>query len=312
MKLEKKIDGEQVLVAMLGINDENLRFLKKQFPKAKINVRGDSFYLDGEEKTLTKISSLIDKLLMMATNKKIISPEDILIHSSIEINQKDLLNNNKFEMKYDNGVVVRVKNLNQYKYLESLNESTITFGIGPAGTGKTFLAVGYAVKLLTDMHVKKIVLTRPAVEAGEKLGYLPGDLSQKIDPYLVPLFDALEYFIGSERVSTFIEKRSIEIVPLGYMRGRTLSNACILLDEAQNSTMTQIKMFLTRLGENSNMVITGDETQIDLSNELISGLNRTRTALSKIEKINVVEFDNSDIIRNPLVAEILEALPKNK
>ena len=311
MKLEKKIKGEQSLVAMLGINDENLRFLKKQFPKTKINVRGDAFYLDGDEQTLNKISSLIDKLLLMATNNKIISPEDIQIHSSIEINQKDMLNNNKLEMRYDNGVVVRVKNLNQYKYLESLNESTITFGVGPAGTGKTFLAVAYAVKLLTEMHVKKIVLTRPAVEAGEKLGYLPGDLSQKIDPYLVPLFDALEYFLGNEKVSTFIEKRSIEIVPLAYMRGRTLSNACILFDEAQNSTMTQIKMFLTRLGENSKMVITGDETQIDLSNKLVSGLNRARTALSKIEKINVVEFDNSDIIRNPLVAEILEALPKN-
>ena len=311
MKLEKKIKGEQSLVAMLGINDENLRFLKKQFPKTKINVRGDAFYLDGDEQTLNKISSLIDKLLLMATNNKIISPEDIQIHSSIEINQKDMLNNNNFEMRYDNGVVVRVKNLNQYKYLESLNESTITFGVGPAGTGKTFLAVAYAVKLLTEMHVKKIVLTRPAVEAGEKLGYLPGDLSQKIDPYLVPLFDALEYFLGNEKVGTFIEKRSIEIVPLAYMRGRTLSNACILFDEAQNSTMTQIKMFLTRLGENSKMVITGDETQIDLSNKLVSGLNRARTALSKIEKINVVEFDNSDIIRNPLVAEILEALPKN-
>ena len=311
MKLEKKIKGEQSLVAMLGINDENLRFLKKQFPKTKINVRGDAFYLDGDEQTLNKISSLIDKLLLMATNNKIISPEDIQIHSSIEINQKDMLNNNKLEMRYDNGVVVRVKNLNQYKYLESLNKSTITFGVGPAGTGKTFLAVAYAVKLLTEMHVKKIVLTRPAVEAGEKLGYLPGDLSQKIDPYLVPLFDALEYFLGNEKVGTFIEKRSIEIVPLAYMRGRTLSNACILFDEAQNSTMTQIKMFLTRLGENSKMVITGDETQIDLSNKLVSGLNRARTALSKIEKINVVEFDNSDIIRNPLVAEILEALPKN-
>jgi phosphate starvation-inducible PhoH-like protein len=248
----------------------------------------------------------------MATNNRTISPEEILIHSSIEINNKDIVNNNKFEMKYDNGVVVRVKNLNQYKYLESLNDSTITFGVGPAGTGKTFLAVAHAVNLLTDMHVKKIVLTRPAVEAGEKLGYLPGDLSQKIDPYLVPLFDALEYFMGSEKVSTFIDKRSIEIVPLAYMRGRTLSNACIILDEAQNSTMTQIKMFLTRLGENSKMVITGDETQIDLSNKSVSGLNRTRIALSKIEKINVVEFDNSDIIRNPLVAEILEALPTNK
>ena len=310
MKLEKKIIGEESLVAMLGINDENLRFIKKQFPDTKINVRGDAFFLDGQEDSLKKISSLLDKLSLMASQNKNITPEDILIHKSIEISEKDILNNNKFEMKYDNGVIVRIKSLNQYRYLESLNDSTITFGVGPAGTGKTFLAVAHAVKLLADMDVKKIVLTRPAVEAGERLGYLPGDLSQKIDPYLVPLFDALEYFMGSEKVSTFIEKRFIEIVPLAYMRGRTLSNACILLDEAQNSTMSQIKMFLTRLGENSKMVITGDETQIDLPNKLVSGLNKTRTSLSKIDKIKVVEFENSDIIRNPLVAEILEALPK--
>ena len=312
MKLEKKIKGEDSLVNILGINDENLRYIKKQFPDTKINVRGDAFFLDGGEESLKKIGTLIDKLSLMASQNKYITPEDILIHNSIEINEKDILNNNKFEMKYDNGVVIRVKNLNQYKYLESLNSSTITFGVGPAGTGKTFLAVAYAVKLLTDMQVKKIVLTRPAVEAGERLGYLPGNLSQKIDPYMVPLYDALEYFMGSEKVISFIEKRSIEIVPLAYMRGRTLSNACILLDEAQNSTMSQIKMFLTRLGENSKMVITGDETQIDLPNKLVSGLNKSRIALSKIEKIKVVEFENSDIIRNPLVAEILEALPKNK
>tara|TARA_B100000586_G_scaffold174275_1_gene127313 strand:- start:2250 stop:3188 length:939 start_codon:yes stop_codon:yes gene_type:complete len=312
MKLEKKIKGEDSLVNILGINDENLRYIKKQFPDTKINVRGDAFFLDGGEESLNKIGTLIDKLSLMASQNKYITPEDILIHNSIEINEKDILNNNKFEMKYDNGVVIRIKNLNQYKYLESLNSSTITFGVGPAGTGKTFLAVAYAVKLLTDMQVKKIVLTRPAVEAGERLGYLPGNLSQKIDPYMVPLYDALEYFMGSEKVISFIEKRSIEIVPLAYMRGRTLSNACILLDEAQNSTMSQIKMFLTRLGENSKMVITGDETQIDLPNKLVSGLNKSRIALSKIEKIKVVEFENSDIIRNPLVAEILEALPKNK
>ncbi len=312
MKLEKKIREEDSLITILGINDENLRFIKKQFPDTKINVRGDAFFLDGGEESLNKISILIDKLSLMATQNKNITPEDILIHNSIEIDESDILNNNKFEMKYDNGVIVRIKNLNQYKYLDSLNDSTITFGVGPAGTGKTFLAVAYAVKLLTNMQVKKIVLTRPAVEAGERLGYLPGDLSQKIDPYLVPLFDALEYFMGSEQVSSFIEKRSIEIVPLAYMRGRTLSNACILLDEAQNSTMSQIKMFLTRLGENSKMIITGDETQIDLPNKLVSGLNKSRIALSKIEKIKVVEFENSDIIRNPLVAEILEALPKNK
>ncbi len=310
MKLEKKIE-EESLAVMLGINDQNLRYIKKQFPETKINVKGSTFFIDGEEVAIKKVSTLIDKLSLMASKNQSISKEDILIHNSINIKDEDIIDNN-FEMKYDNGVIVRIKNLNQYKYLESLNNSTITFGVGPAGTGKTFLAVAYAVQLLVDSKIKKIVLTRPAVEAGERLGYLPGDLSQKIDPYLVPLFDALEYFMGSEKVSLLIEKRSIEIVPLAYMRGRTLSNACILLDEAQNSTMTQIKMFLTRLGENSKMIITGDETQIDLPNKIVSGLYKTRIALSKIEKINVIEFDNSDIIRNPLVAEILEALPKNR
>ena len=310
MKLEKKIN-EDSLVTMLGINDENLRYLKKQFPETKINVKGATFFIDGEEDEIEQVSSLLDKLSLMAVKSKSISPEDISIFNNIQIEDENMIDSN-FEMKYDNGVIVRIKNLNQYRYLESLNNSTITFGVGPAGTGKTFLAVAYAVQLLVDSKIKKIVLTRPAVEAGERLGYLPGDLSQKIDPYLVPLFDALEYFMGNEKVSSLIEKRSIEIVPLAYMRGRTLSNACILLDEAQNSTMTQIKMFLTRLGENSKMIITGDETQIDLPNKLVSGLNKTRTALSKIEKINVVEFDNSDIIRNPLVAKILEALPKNR
>ena len=214
MKLEKKITDETLLVSLLGINDENLRYLKKQFPSTKINVRGESFYLDGEEEAINEISHLLDKLSIMASTNKNITPEDILIHNNIEISKEDLADNKKFEMKFDNGVVIRIKNLNQYKYLESLNSSTITFGVGPAGTGKTFLAVAYAVKLLTDLEVKKIVLTRPAVEAGERLGYLPGDLSQKIDPYLVPLFDALEYFLGNEKVSNFIENRGIEIVPL--------------------------------------------------------------------------------------------------
>ena len=178
MKLEKKIIDEGSLVSMLGINDENLRFIKKQFPDTKINVRGDAFFLDGQEDSVEKISSLLDKLSLMASQNKNITPEDILIHKSIEISEKDILNNNKFEMKYDNGVIVRIKSLNQYRYLESLNDSTITFGVGPAGTGKTFLAVAHAVKLLTDMDVKKIVLTRPAVEAGERLGFLPGDLKR--------------------------------------------------------------------------------------------------------------------------------------
>jgi len=163
--------------------------------------------------------------------------------------------------------------------------------------------------MYSENKIKKIVLTRPAVEAGERLGYLPGDLSQKIDPYLVPLFDSLEYFFGNETLQYLIEKRNIEIVPLAYMRGRTLNDACIILDEAQNATMSQIKMFLTRLGENSKMIITGDETQIDLHNRTFSGLKKTRKTISAIDEVSVLEFENTDIVRNKIVSKILEVFP---
>ena len=163
--------------------------------------------------------------------------------------------------------------------------------------------------MYSENKIKKIVLTRPAVEAGERLGYLPGDLSQKIDPYLVPLFDSLEYFFGNETLQYLIDKRNIEIVPLAYMRGRTLNDACIILDEAQNATISQIKMFLTRLGENSKMIITGDETQIDLNNKTFSGLKKTRKTLSAIDEVSVLEFENTDIVRNKIVSKILEIFP---
>ena len=171
------------------------------------------------------------------------------------------------------------------------------------------MAVASAVKMYSENKIKKIVLTRPAVEAGERLGYLPGDLSQKIDPYLVPLFDSLEYFFGNETLQYLIEKRNIEIVPLAYMRGRTLNDACIILDEAQNATMSRIKMFLTRLGENSKMIITGDETQIDLHNKTFSGLKKSRKTISSIEEVSVLEFENADIVRNKIVSKILEVFP---
>ena len=165
--------------------------------------------------------------------------------------------------------------------------------------------------MYSEEKIKKIVLTRPAVEAGERLGYLPGDLSQKIDPYLVPLFDSLEYFLGNESLQYLIEKRNIEIVPLAYMRGRTLNNACIILDEAQNSTLSQIKMFLTRLGEDSKMIITGDESQVDLNNTQLSGLKKVRKTLTTLDEIEVVEFMLTDIVRNKIVSKILEVFPKN-
>ena len=308
MSIEKIIPVDKELVNIFGVNDQNLKYLKNKFKKIKINVKGNVVYISGDNGQTTDIMKILDEMLSMAERGEIIEIEDLKLMSNIE--SKDISNiSSSNNISIIGSKSIKVKNVSQFKYIETIENSTITFGIGPAGTGKTFLAVASAVKMYTDEKIKKIVLTRPAVEAGERLGYLPGDLSQKIDPYLVPLFDSLEYFFGNETLQYLIEKRNIEIVPLAYMRGRTLNNACIILDEAQNATVSQIKMFLTRLGEDSKMIITGDETQIDLHNRDFSGLKKTRKSLSNIEEISVVEFKNSDIVRNKIVSKILEVFP---
>ena len=308
MSIEKIIPVDKELVNIFGVNDQNLKYLKDKFKKIKINVKGNVVYISGDNGQTTDIMKILDEMLSMAERGEIIEIEDLKLMSNIE--SKDISNiTSTNNISIIGSKTIKVKNVTQFKYIETIENSTITFGIGPAGTGKTFLAVASAVKMYTDEKIKKIVLTRPAVEAGERLGYLPGDLSQKIDPYLVPLFDSLEYFFGNETLQYLIEKRNIEIVPLAYMRGRTLNNACIILDEAQNATVSQIKMFLTRLGEDSKMIITGDETQIDLHNRDFSGLKKTRKSLSNIEEISVVEFKNSDIVRNKIVSKILEVFP---
>ena len=308
MSIEKIIPVDKELVNIFGVNDQNLKYLKDKFKKIKINVKGNVVYISGDNGQTTDIMKILDEMLLMAERGEIIEIEDLKLMSNIE--SKDISNiSSTNNISIIGSKAIKVKNVTQFKYIETIENSTITFGIGPAGTGKTFLAVASAVKMYTDEKIKKIVLTRPAVEAGERLGYLPGDLSQKIDPYLVPLFDSLEYFFGNETLQYLIEKRNIEIVPLAYMRGRTLNNACIILDEAQNATVSQIKMFLTRLGEDSKMIITGDETQIDLHNRDFSGLKKTRKSLSNIEEISVVEFKNSDIVRNKIVSKILEVFP---
>tara|TARA_Y100000766_G_scaffold82125_1_gene69879 strand:+ start:835 stop:1767 length:933 start_codon:yes stop_codon:yes gene_type:complete len=308
MSIEKIIPVDKELVNIFGVNDQNLKFLKDKFKKIKINVKGNVVYISGDNAQTTDIMKILDEMLSMAERGEIIEIEDLKLMSNI--GSKDISNiSSTNNISIIGSKAIKVKNVTQFKYIETIENSTITFGIGPAGTGKTFLAVASAVKMYTDEKIKKIVLTRPAVEAGERLGYLPGDLSQKIDPYLVPLFDSLDYFFGNETLQYLIEKRNIEIVPLAYMRGRTLNNACIILDEAQNATVSQIKMFLTRLGENSKMIITGDETQIDLHNKDFSGLKKTRKSLSNIEEISVVEFKNSDIVRNKIVSKILEVFP---
>ena len=308
MSIEKIIPVDKELVNIFGVNDQNLKYLKDKFKKIKINVKGNVVYISGDNGQTANIMKILDEMLLMAERGEIIEIEDLKLMSNIE--SKDISNiSSSNNISIIGSKAIKVKNVTQFKYIETIENSTITFGIGPAGTGKTFLAVASAVKMYTDEKIKKIVLTRPAVEAGERLGYLPGDLSQKIDPYLVPLFDSLEYFFGNETLQYLIEKRNIEIVPLAYMRGRTLNNACIILDEAQNATVSQIKMFLTRLGEDSKMIITGDETQIDLHNRDFSGLKKTRKSLSNIEEISVVEFKNSDIVRNKIVSKILEVFP---
>ncbi len=308
MSIEKIIPVDKELVNIFGVNDQNLKYLKDNFKKIKINVKGNVVYISGDNGQTKDIMKILDEMLSMAERGEIIEIEDLKLMSNIQ--SKNISNiSSSNNISIIGSKAIKVKNVTQFKYIETIENSTITFGIGPAGTGKTFLAVASAVKMYTDEKIKKIVLTRPAVEAGERLGYLPGDLAQKIDPYLVPLFDSLEYFFGNETLQYLIEKRNIEIVPLAYMRGRTLNNACIILDEAQNATVSQIKMFLTRLGEDSKMIITGDETQIDLHNRDFSGLKKTRKSLSNIEEISVVEFKNSDIVRNKIVSKILEVFP---
>ena len=309
MLKEKEIPLGTELVNIFGVNDQNLNFLKSQFPNSKINLRGNIVYLEGSKQDIQNVTSIIDELLIMNSQNKKIDVEDLELMLSFQTNKESLDQKNNYINVYQDKII-KLKNLSQFKYIENINKSVVTFGIGPAGTGKTFLAVASAVKLYDEEKVKKIVLTRPAVEAGERLGYLPGDLSQKIDPYLVPLFDSLEYFFGNENLQYLIEKRVIEIVPLAYMRGRTLSNACIILDEAQNATVSQIKMFLTRIGDDSKIIITGDESQVDLQNKEFSGLKKVRKSLSNIEEISISLFENKDIVRNKIVSKILEVFPE--
>ena len=307
---EITIPQNQDIVKLLGINDINLKYLRKVFPTIDLNVRGNTIFLEGDEKLISEFQKIFDEMIILNRKNENIEISDIELLTKLKT-KKTQKNESFNQLIITNNKEIKIKNLTQFKYLEAIEKSTITFGIGPAGTGKTFLAVASAVKMYNEEKIKKIVLTRPAVEAGERLGYLPGDLTQKIDPYLVPLFDSLEYFLGNETLQYLIEKRNIEIVPLAYMRGRTLNKACIILDEAQNSTLSQIKMFLTRLGEDSKMIITGDESQVDLNNTQLSGLKKVRKTLTTLDEIEVVEFMLTDIVRNKIVSKILEVFPKN-
>ena len=283
----------------------------------KISNRGNNFKLKGDKINIDAGKVVIENLYNKSIDGDIISPEEVHLYLREATNFKNnssssLVNGSTtITIKTPKSIVIP-KGKNQNKYIETIEKKDLTFGIGPAGTGKTYLAVASAIQGLVTGQVERILLVRPAVEAGEKLGFLPGDLNEKINPYLRPLYDALFEMLGYKETSNFIEKKVIEVVPLAFMRGRTLNNAFIILDEGQNTTQKQMKMFLTRFGFGSTVVVTGDITQIDLPKDTISGLMHSLDVLKGIKNVGFINFSNSDVVRHGLVQEIVEAYEKYK
>lgn len=292
----------------IGNKDENIQLLEEAF-HTQIIVRGDELVLDDEEQTLDKMEAVFTTLLKLVKQGKTISKRDIMYTLKLaETNHLKVIDE-LYQIKIArtmSGKLIYPKTLGQKEYYYALKHNDVLFGIGPAGTGKTYLAVVFAVQALKNNEVKKIILTRPAVEAGENLGFLPGDLKEKVDPYLRPLYDALYDMLGQEQTERLIEKGTIEIAPLAYMRGRTLEDAYVILDEAQNTTDAQMKMFLTRLGFNSKMIVTGDVTQIDLPKGIMSGLKRALHILKDVQGIRFVYLSAMDVVRHPVVQKIIE------
>ncbi|MFT5886380.1 MAG: phosphate starvation-inducible PhoH-like protein [Arcticibacterium sp.] len=296
------------LLDFLGVQNKNIKVISKAFPSCKIISRGNEIHLKGTEDAVFKANKLIENLLEYFNQYSHLSPDHIQNYLDDTPMAKEELNLVDDVLVHGNkGLIVRAKTANQKRLVEASFTHDIVFAIGPAGTGKTYTAVALAVKALKEKRVKKIIITRPAVEAGENLGFLPGDLKEKIDPYLMPIYDALNQMIHSEKRKDYEESNTIEIAPLAYMRGRTLNNAFIILDEAQNTTPMQLKMFLTRMGPNSKIVITGDITQIDLAPRQKSGLQDALQKLNKIKGIKFIQLDGRDVLRHPLVVDILNA-----
>lgn len=294
---------------LLGLEDIHLRLLEERLGGRCI-VRGGEMTITGEAEDVDKTEKAVDELLAMIRQGHHLTPMDVsYIITQVEEGQDSGIAKmlSKVFATTHRGRPIKAKTLGQAQYMESIDKNTLVFGIGPAGTGKTYLAVVMAVRALRSKAVNRIVLTRPAVEAGEKLGFLPGDLQEKIDPYLRPLYDALYDLLGPETVQRYIEKGTIEIAPLAYMRGRTLDDSFIILDEAQNTTPEQMKMFLTRLGFASQAVVTGDITQVDLPRGHYSGLVEVQDILKDIPDIAFHYFTAADVVRNPLVQKIIQA-----
>ncbi len=313
MQVEKIIKLENVdLVSLLGFNDSNLKPIEDRFT-TNITVRGDVVYVQGVIEEVEAVEKIFKEMIFVLNTTGKLLPKDIETIIDLTLQGKVIISDNEFEsiVLYSKKDVIKAKTPNQITYIKSVRENDICFAIGPAGTGKTYLAVAFAVAALKKGIVKKIVLARPAVEAGESLGFLPGDFRDKIDPYLRPLYDALEEMLPSEQLKNYMEKGVIEIVPLAYMRGRTLNNAYVILDEAQNATAMQMKMFLTRLGPNSKAIITGDITQIDLPTYSQSGLVQVKDILKNVDGVGFIYFDKSDVVRHKLVKDIIDAYEKH-
>ena len=304
------------LASLCGPFDDNIKQLERRIG-VEISYRDNHFTIVGQPKNSLTVNNLLKDLYIETQPVKGSTPDlepekvHIAIQEAVSVEAFDSNDDKEFYIKTRKGVV-KPRNPNQRQYVANIVRHDITFGVGPAGTGKTYLAVAAAVDALERQEVRRILLTRPAVEAGEKLGFLPGDLSQKVDPYLRPLYDALFEMLGFEKVERLMEKNVIEVAPLAYMRGRTLNDAFIILDESQNTTVEQMKMFLTRIGFNSRAVITGDVTQIDLPKSTKSGLRHAVEVLSKVDEISINFFASQDIVRHPVVARIVEAYEEHE
>jgi len=307
--VEKKIIIENVnMLDLLGFNDSNLRIIEDRF-NTSITVRGDNVILKGVMEEVELIEKILKEMAYVLNTSGRLGTNDVNTILELTMEGKEIVDEEELDtiVLYTKKDVIKARTPGQINYINLARKNDICFAIGPAGTGKTYLAVAIAVSALKRGLVKKLILARPAVEAGESLGFLPGDFREKIDPYLRPLYDALDDMIPSEKLKAYIEKRIIEIVPLAYMRGRTLNNAYVILDEAQNSTTMQMKMFLTRLGGNSKSIVTGDITQIDLPAKQVSGLVQAKEILSKVEGVAFAYFDKSDVVRHKLVKDIIDA-----
>ncbi|WP_415645038.1 PhoH family protein [Stackebrandtia soli] len=305
------VGDSATMVALLGAADENLRFIERSI-RADVHVRGDTVTLTGAPKDIAEAERLFYELIGLINKGEQLSPDVIrraagMLAAGDDESPSEVLTQNIVSRR---GRTIRPKTIGQKRYVDAIDNHTIVFGIGPAGTGKTYLAMAKAVQALQAKQINRIILTRPAVEAGERLGYLPGTLFEKIDPYLRPLYDALHDMIDPESIPRLIEAGTIEVAPLAYMRGRTLNDAFIILDEAQNTTAEQMKMFLTRLGFGSKVVVTGDVTQIDLPGGATSGLRIVRDILEGIDDLHFSMLGSADVVRHQLVADIVDAYAK--